>query len=317
MNRAVVVRQCPLPLGMGTQDSQEGDIRPCASTVAASLSRWAEEPCHSGRDRIDEYDSDLPEPPRECDAFRQQSATALAAGVHGPAAAWPLRPADALPARRPAPRGAGGEGEGAALAARQEEVRRALQAPASDPALPIADALRALREQLNRQPLPASSREEEEALRTSSCSTLRGHAWKVLLGGCALWRHGGQGGEGRGTRQLSCAEYLQAVSDRARMHWLLRRRCAEWAVCTHARSLARARAHTHKQTRIHMQVERGPSTSHEKIVNDVFRTFASDPAFRARVCDAQVCVCPGVYLVLVRVCVHVAYRAQLIPVLDV
>ena len=54
-----------------------------------------------------------------------------------------------------------------------EEVRRALQAPASDPALPIADALRALREQLNRQPLPASSREEEEALRTRSCSTLR------------------------------------------------------------------------------------------------------------------------------------------------
>jgi hypothetical protein len=200
--------------------------------VAASLARWSE-PSPRGNDRFDDYNYD------DLVVIPAHSAAPLGAGAPQrgafvpPSSKCPSAAAD-TPMHGPAAQVCAASHSGevderekcaqdldsrpaseastAALAARRQEVWRALQAPASDPSLPIADALRALREQLNRQPLPASSREEEEALRTRSCSTLRGHAWKVLIGGCVLWGGGGHGGT---ALQISCSEYLGAVSDRA------------------------------------------------------------------------------------------------------
>jgi hypothetical protein len=203
--------------------------RPSATAVAASLARWSE-PSPRGHDRFDDYDyDDLVVVPAHSAAplgagapqrgafVPQSSKCPSAAPMHGPAAQVCAaahsgevdeqekcaQDLDSRPAS---------EASTAALAARRQEVWRALQAPASDPSLPIADALRALREQLNRRPMPSSSREEEEALRTRSCSTLRGHVWKVLIGGCLLWGGGGHGGS---ELQISCSDYLGAVSDRA------------------------------------------------------------------------------------------------------
>ena len=196
----------------GEHSPQSHSDRPSATAVAASLAKWSEA-SPRGHDRCGDYDYD------GLIVVPAHSAAPLGAGApqHGPAAQVCsashsgevgerekcAQDLDSRPAS---------EASTAALAARRQEVWRALQAPASDPSLPIADALRALREQLNRQPLPASSREEEEALRTRSCSTLRGHAWKVLIGGCLLRGGGGHGGA---AQQTSCSEYLWAVSHRA------------------------------------------------------------------------------------------------------
>ena len=62
------------------------------------------------------------------------------------------------------------------------EVLKALDAPKTNPQLPIPLALKALREQVLRNGLPMTPASEREALRTRSRTTMRGKLWKVLLG---------------------------------------------------------------------------------------------------------------------------------------
>lgn len=108
------------------------------------------------------------------------------------------------------------------------EVLQALNAPKTNPALPIHLALKALRQQVLLSGLPSTSASEREALRTRSCTTMRGKLWKVLLG----------------APDIQCQEYLDLV-------------------------------------------KQGPSRSHSKIEDDVFRTFASDEDFRTLVRQEQ------------------------------
>lgn len=230
----------------GAPRPESGD-RPSATDVAASLARWSEPPPR-GHDRFDDYDHlvvpALSSAARGAGAPNRGAFVLQSVKAGGPSCKSPRASADTPmhgPAAPPPPADALGgaelnsdedgmatlasEASTTALAARRQEVWRALQAPASDPSLPIADALRALRGQLKRQPLPESSREEEEALRTRSCSTLRGHAWKVLIGGCLLRGGGGHGGA---AQQTSCSEYLWAVSHRASAMCVCLIRASPW-----------------------------------------------------------------------------------------
>ena len=74
-------------------------------------------------------------------------------------------------------------------------VMEALQAPALDPNLRIAKALRTLREIVLEKGLPATPEEEFKALRERGKTTTRGNLWKILLG----------------ARQVSCEEYVELV----------------------------------------------------------------------------------------------------------